>query len=105
MSLPVIVITESESGGIWVIPVHTKGNHCGYVSKKIVNIIEKAGYARCVFSNDDEPAIADVTKDLNRRLCDKLQEFAKNDEAETGQIEADRVSEAQVVLEHSPVGA
>ena len=43
---PVMVMTESESGGIWAIPVKRKGNYSDYVSKRIANVIEKVGYAR-----------------------------------------------------------
>ena len=48
LSNPVIVVTEKESGGIWAIPVKRKGNYSDYVSKRIANIIDKVGYARCV---------------------------------------------------------
>ena len=48
LSNPVIVMTDSESGGIWAIPVKRKGNYSEYVSRRIATTIEKVGYARCV---------------------------------------------------------
>ena len=45
LSFPVLVITESESGGIWAIPVRRKGNYSDYVSHRIASVIERVGYA------------------------------------------------------------
>ena len=52
LSNPIIVVVESESGGIWVVPVVRKGNYRKYVSGKISEIIEKIGYAKCVLKSD-----------------------------------------------------
>ena len=101
---PVIVMTERDSGGIWSIPVKRKGNYSEYVSKRVANIIEKVGYARCVLKSDQEPSIVDVTKEVKRQLWEELQEFAKNVKTETSKVEFEPLAEPQIVLEHSPVG-
>ena len=59
---PIVIVTEKESGGIWAIPVKKKGNYSDYVSRRIANIIDKVGYARCVLKSDQEPSIVVVTK-------------------------------------------
>jgi len=74
LSNPILVMTESESGGIWAIPVKRKGSYSSYVSQRIANIIQRIGYARCIIKCDQEPAIIDVTKEVKTSLFRELQE-------------------------------
>ena len=81
-----------------------KGNYSEYVSKRIANIIEKVGYARCVLKSDQEPALIDVAREVKRQLWEELQEFAKNVETDATQVDFMPLIEPQIILEHSPVG-
>ena len=49
---PVLVMTESESGGVWALPVKRKGNYTSHNSSRIANIIEKVDHARCILKSD-----------------------------------------------------
>ena len=101
---PVLVMTESESGGVWALPVKRKGNYTSYISSRIANIIEKVGYARCVLKSDQEPAIMDVTKEVKRQLWEELHASARNVQTDTTKVEVKNLVEPQIVLENSPVG-
>jgi hypothetical protein len=104
LSNPILVMTESESGGIWAIPVKRKGNYSSYVSQRIANIIQRIGYARCIIKCDQEPAIIDVTKEVKISLFQELQEYAKNVSVEGVEIEFAELKEPVITTEHSPVG-
>ena len=97
-------MTESESGGVWALPVKRKGNYNSYFSSRIVHIIEKVGYARCVLKSDQEPAIMDVTKEVKRQLWEELQASARNVQTDTTKVEVENLVEPQIVLGNSPVG-
>ena len=104
LSYPVVVMTESESGGIWSIPVMRKGNYSEYVSKRLSNIIEKVGYAKCVIKCDQEPAMIDVAKEIKTKMWDEVKEFASNIQTNTGKVEMSEETTMQIILENSPVG-
>ena len=100
---PVLVMTESESGGVWALAVKMKGNYNSYISSRIADIIEKVGYARCILKSDQEPAIMDVTK-VKRQLWEELQASARNVQTDTTKVEVENLVGPQIVLEKSPVG-
>ena len=78
MSNSVVVRTESDSGGIWVIPPKRQGFVSEHVRKGIDNGIEQVGDTRCV-----EPSVVDVTTEVNRGLWNEVQELAKNVKGDT----------------------
>ena len=78
---PVLVMTESESGGVWALPVKRKGNYTTYISSRIANISEKVGYARCLLKSEQEPAIMDVTTEVKRQAS------ARNVQTDTTKVE------------------
>ena len=93
---PALVMTESESGGVWALPVKRKGNYTSYISSRIANIIEKVGSARCVLKSDQEPAIMDVTKEVKRQLWEELQASARNVQTDTTKVEVENLVEPQL---------
>ena len=92
-----IVMSESESCGIWIRPTTSAGKYSEY-------IIEKGCFARCVLQSVLEQATVDETKDTKRQIWEDLGEFAKSSVAETEKTEFDLFTEPQVVLEQSSVG-
>ena len=97
----VLVMTESESGGLWSIPVKRKGSYSEYVNKRIASVIEEVGYARSILKVHQEPAIVDATRERKRQLWGELQELATNAKNDTTKVEPQAGMEPQIVLEHS----
>ena len=99
---PVLIVTNSQSGGLWALPVVRKGNHNSYISKRIVSILDKIGYAKCILKSDQEYSINEVAEETRRVLWEGLRKCA--DQVTLDERCKGMVIEPQIGLEISPVG-
>jgi hypothetical protein len=51
----VIVLKDSNFGGVWALVVIRKGNGGEYAATRVADIINKLGYPRCILKCDQEP--------------------------------------------------
>ena len=73
-----------------------------YISRRVADIIEKVGYARCIFEkNDQQPTIMDVTMEVKKHLWEELQASAKNVQTHSTKVEVENLVKPQIALESS----
>ena len=94
-NLPILVIHDSISRGIWSILVKRKGNYCSYVSERICKIVTFLGYAKLVIKCDQEPALNDVMYQSKKKIWNDIEEYKRGIVANLG---------GQIVIRNSPVG-
>ena len=102
----VIVMKDTNFGGVWALVVVRKGNGGEYAAIRIADIISKLGYPRVVLKCDQEPAIVDVSKEVRKELWAEMKEIAnKVKERHDGDvIVLSDETPVEVIQEHSPVG-
>ena len=99
---PVVIVTDSQSGGLWALPVVRKGNYNSYTSKRTASISDKIGYAKCILKSDQEYSIDEVAEETRRVLREELRKCA--DQVTLDERCKGMVNEPQIGLESSPVG-
>ena len=97
---PVLIVTDSQSGGLWVLPVVRKGNYNSYIS--IASVLDKIGYAKCILKSDQEYSINEVAEETRRVLQEELRKCA--DQVTLDEPCKGMVIEPQIGLESSLVG-
>jgi len=102
----VLVLKDSNFGGVWALVVVRKGNGGEYAANRVVEILHKLGYPRCVLKCDQEPAMVDVSKEVRKILWAEVKEIAKKvKEKHDGDITVmDEDTPIEIIQEHSPVG-
>ena len=106
---PILVVKDSENGGIWSIMVIRKGNYNSYASTRVARIVDSVGYPKCIIKCDQEPSIKNVTEEVRRKLWEDLKETAHGvHEHRVGglvQVEDEDSKVGKTVIhENSPVG-
>ena len=94
-NLPILVIHDSMSEGVWAMFVKRKGNYSEYVSKKLFDIVNMLGYSKIVLKSDQEPAIKDLMYEAKKKVWQDINLFQEGIKAQCT---------CQVTIQHSPVG-
>ena len=55
--LPIIIVKDRKSRGIWAIPTWTKGTVNPHASAAIVRVLDSTGYKRIILKSDQENAM------------------------------------------------
>jgi hypothetical protein len=92
----VIVVKDTNFGGVWALMVVRKGGCGEYAATRITDIINKLGYPRCILKCDQEPAIVEVTKEVRREAWKEIKEIAEG-------VKTKRDGETVVIDEDTPV--
>lgn len=107
---PIIVLKDSESGGIWAIPTSRKGLGGIRVVDRIVEIVNGLGYSKVVLKSDQEFFLKEVEIEVRKELWNETIEYQKKIKAikeggsAGGSTEAASSCGGMVLIENSPVG-
>ena len=67
-SNPIVVIKDSEKGGVWAFMALKKGSENTHIAERIAKTINFMGYPKCAIRCDQEPAMRELQKEIRSKI-------------------------------------
>ena len=102
----IVVINDSENGGVWAFMVLKKGSANTYIAERIAKTINFMGYPKCAIRCDQEPSMRQLQKEVRTKIWREKIEAAKSVVEILGKerVEIIEPETMEITLESSPVG-